>query len=294
MSSTKRRPTLLARSYLYVPGDRPELAAKATASGADAIVVDLEDAVGAKSKARARASLDQFAAAVAGAAVRPLFGVRLSCAASADTQDIDAAVAAGVDFLRLAKAQDSEDVLRLGEWLELNSRGSVALQPLIESAEGVRNASDIASAPLVAGLALGATDLAADLSLPSDADDSSLVVAASLLVIASAAAGAEPPVASVHRALSDLENLRSSTDRARRLGFFGRSAVHPRQIAVINDVFTPIDEDAAWASGVVHAGVNGAVAVGGELVDPAVGRRARHVLGLVERFGTRPKPAGSR
>jgi citrate lyase subunit beta/citryl-CoA lyase len=144
----------------------------------------------------------------------------------------------------------------------------------------------------VTGFALGATDLAANLRLPLDAVEAALDGARSILVLSSAAAHLEPPVESVYLDLNDTAGLRASTEHARLLGFFGRSAIHPGQIVTINEVFTPTADEVTWAERACSASVaggGGATRVDGRLVDAAVLRRARWFLTLGERFGTRKK-----
>jgi citrate lyase subunit beta/citryl-CoA lyase len=168
------------------------------------------------------------------------------------------------------------------------------LQLVIETAAGLARAVDLATAhPLVTGIGLGEADLSADLRLVSDAG---LEWARGWVVVAARAAGLPSPVQSVWTDVADLDGLRASCERGRAAGFVGRSVVHPRQVAVVHDVYTPTPEQVRQAAAVVRtadeARARGEVAVldeDGRFVDPAVVERARVVLDLA---GTATVPAG--
>ena len=265
---------------------------KALDSGADAVVVDLEDGVAIANRAMARTALGRFGAAFAARTTPPLFGVRLGGTDEQYREEVRLAVEAGASFLRLPKVESGADVARVASWIDdvaqpRKPRGRVLLQPMVESAAGVLAAAEIATAPRVLGLALGAADLAADLGLPVGlalALDSIKVQ----LALVSAAAKLAPPVDSVSLDLNDTDALRSSTDRSRSLGMFGRSAVHPRQVAIINEVFTPARRDVEAAEKVIaasRAADGGATSSDGRLVDAPVVLQALRVLALRDRFG---------
>jgi citrate lyase subunit beta/citryl-CoA lyase len=291
---------LLVRSYLYVPGHRVDMAGRAASSGADAVVVDLEDAVPEEARPSARAALATFADVLGSQPVAVLFGVRIGGSEPRHRADVEAAVSAGVDFVRLPKVSQAIDVRLVAGWLdEMEGAPSPArgirLQLLLESADAILDARSLAADERVEGFALGATDLAAGLRVPPDADDA-LDVSRALLVLASAAAGLMPPVDSVYLDLDDLAGLRASTERARRLGFFGRSAIHPRQIGPINESYTPLAAEVSWAEGACaahEAAGGGATSFDGRLVDAAVVRRARWLLMLRDRFGSLDGPRSS-
>jgi len=282
---------MLARSYLYVPGHRPALAAKAARSDADVIVVDLEDGVPPSERTAARQSLAEFVAAAARApGRRPSVAVRVNPLDSAEVSaELAAAVDAGIRLIRIPKVasiSDVQDATVLLATLERRagvSQGMVRLQLGIESALGVLRAADLAACDRVVALALGATDLAADLGLAVGDDGAGLLTVRSLLVLASAGAGIAPPIDSVQRELDDLDRLRASSERSRAIGFHGRSAIHPAQIPVLNEVFTPSAQEVAWARNIVELQIPGAqigeYGPGGrEMVDAAVVRRARRIL----------------
>jgi citrate lyase subunit beta / citryl-CoA lyase len=284
----------LLRSYLYAPGSSPRLMDKALDAGADAIIYDLEDAVAPREKTAAR---DTVAAMISGPAVSARCEVHVRVNRAGDGYDLDdvrAVVAPGLRGLRLPKAEDAEAVRAVADLLdELEGAagmepGTVALYPIVESAAGVWAAESLARAPRIARLAFGATDFLADIGGRGEGHGEATLHARSHLVLASRVAGVGRPVDSVHTRLDDEDGLRASAERARNLGFFGKSVIHPAQIAVIHDVFTPTEEEVAAAQRLVDAAEaaaaegRAAIAVGGEFVDPAVVARARAVLGLAE------------
>jgi citrate lyase subunit beta/citryl-CoA lyase len=174
--------------------------------------------------------------------------------------------------------------------------GGLALVCNIESGRGVANAEAIARArPRVLALAFGAADLARDLNLVPGPDGLETLYARSQLVLASRLAGVRPPVDGVYTQLADEQGLERSTRQARALGFFGRSALHPRQVPIINRVFTPSEDELAWASHVVaaaqqaeSAGTGALQLPNGDFVDVAIVRRAHDLLALAEALGAQP------
>lgn len=295
----------LLRSYLYAPGARPELLTKAYRAGADAVIFDLEDAVVAAEKDRARAAVAAAIGWLAGPAAapdaapsrRPRLHVRINRGPSGyDRRDLAAVAIPGLDGLRLPKSVDPAEIRRVGDWLDqLESRtgptgrsGSPCLlYPTIESAAGVLRAGELAAAhPRVARLAFGAADFLADIGAPPDGGDSATLVARGQLVLHSRAAGVAAPVDGAHTQLEDDDELRAAARRARALGFSGKSVIHPRQLATVHKVFTPGPDEVAAAHRLVTAfdaaGAQdrAALLVDGEFVDPAVVARARKLLEL--------------
>ena len=267
------------RSYLYVPGDRPDRIARALASDADAVVLDLEDAVAPGQKDAARA---EAARVLRSQPAKPLF-VRINAVSSglADA-DVDAVAGRWLTGLRLPKTEAPEEVRHVAERLARHGCKAV-IQCLIESALGVERAFDLARAHArVAGIGLGEADLAADLGVRAEAG---LAYARSRIVVAARAAGLPPPVQSVYPNVRDLDGLRRSSEAGRDLGFFGRSAVHPAQVPVINGVYTPSDAEMEEARTLVaHLEAAAETATGafvladGRFVDRAVVESARRTL----------------
>ena len=282
--------TRVPRSWLYVPGHQAERVAKALVAGADAVVVDLEDAVPPDRKADAR---EAIAAAVAVATDDAQVWVRVNDPDGPwGEADLDAVTGSGVTGIRVPRSADPGTVRRVAE------RTGLPLQLLIETAAGLARAVDLAAAhPLVTGIGLGEADLAADLRLVSDAG---LDWARGWVVVAARAAGLPSPVQSVWTDVADLDGLRTSCERGRATGFVGRSVLHPRQVPIVHDVYTPSSEEVWQATAVVRtadeAQSRGEVAVldeDGRFVDPAVVERARVVLDLVGSTATVPT-GGSR
>lgn len=282
----------LYRSYLYAPGSRPDICRKALAAGADAVVLDLEDAVAPADKATAR----QTVAALVNEG-RPLtcaIHVRINRRGDGyDHEDIQAVVGRGLDGLRLPKASNAEEIREVDRLLDEAEaaagleRGSVGLYPTIESALGVVQATALASAcGRVQRLAFGSTDFLADISAPQIGDErDATLLARSQLVLAARVAGVGAPVDSVHTRVGDLAGLRAGAVFARSLGFFGKSIIHPSQIDPVHEIFTPGPDELAHARQVMDAFAEageGALLLGGTFVDPAVVARAEAIVTLAE------------
>ncbi|MEV0095615.1 CoA ester lyase [Streptomyces sp. NPDC050738] len=268
--TTPTPPQSTPLTWLYAPGDRPEVVAKALDSGADVVIVDLEDAVAPHRKGYARDATAELLAQPRPAPVH----VRIST-----EQDIEAlAHLPGLSAFRLPKVTCREQVTRAAAC-------GVPLYALIESALGVENAYTVASAhPSVLGIALGEADLRADLGVRHDAG---LDFARSRIVVAARAAGLAPPAQSVFPDIRDLDGLAASCTRGRSLGFLGRAAIHPRQLPVIERAFTPTEAETEAARELVKAAAADAGALAlpdGRFVDEAVVEGARRTLALAARL----------
>lgn len=263
---------VLPRAYLFVPADRPERFAKARASGADAVIVDLEDAVAPEAKASAR---DALAAALDASA--PLV-VRINAAGTPWFEDdLELCRHPGVAAVMLPKAEGIDAVCTV---VEITYKDVL---PIIESARGLREIHSIASVPGVIRLAFGSVDLALDLGIDCapDGAESELLAFRSQVVLASRLAGLAAPVDGVSTAIDDLQRLQADAERARRLGFGAKLCIHPKQLAIVQAVFTPTPERLDWARRVCKAFASAggaAVAVDGQMVDLPVVQRARAVL----------------
>lgn len=283
----------LHRSFLYAPGSDAEVMGKALASSADAVILDLEDAVAPAAKGRARELVAEAIHTVdteAGAR-HPAVHVRINRAGDGySPKDLDAVVVAGLGGIRLPKVEAGEHVAAVGTLLDELERargiapGTIRLYPTVESAVGVtRLAEIVAASRRVRRVALGTTDLLADLGAVGDEDLATLAIRTGM-VVTSRAAGIGPPVDSVHTRLDDADGLRARARRARSLGFWGKSVIHPRQLTVVHDVFTFDEQQVTWARRILDAlaqagdAGQGAVQVDGEFVDEAVAARARSIL----------------
>ncbi|MFD5228135.1 HpcH/HpaI aldolase/citrate lyase family protein [Streptomyces qaidamensis] len=269
--------TVFPLTWLYAPGDRPHVVAKALTSGADVVVIDLEDAVAPDRKAYARAATADLLASPPAVPVH----VRVNALDGPwGEQDIAAlAPVPGLSGLRLAKITSPADITHVAR------RATRAdLYALLETALAVERAYAIASAhPNLRGIALGEADLQADLGMR---DGTGLDWPRSRVVVAARAAGLPPPPQSVHPDTRDLDGLAASCARGRALGFLGRAAIHPRQLPVIERAFLPTEADIERAETVLKAAVaeQGAQALpDGRFVDAAVVTAARRTLSLARR-----------
>jgi len=266
------------RSYLFAPGHNAKLLGKVFEAGADAVMLDLEDAVPLEHKSTARTMVAQALAA------HPAW-VRVNVARTALCEaDLDA-VAERAFGIRIPKTESPEDV----SWVAERAPGKPIICA-IESARGVLAAQEIAAVPGVRHLAMGGVDLQRDLHAGNG--NLHTLYVRSHLVVVSRAAGLEPPIDSVYPRLDDEAGMREQAEFARSVGFFGKSAIHPRQLPILHDVFTPSDEEVAWAHQVLSAfDAAGGAALAlpdGEFVDLPVAERARRLLELaasVQRAG---------
>ena len=259
----------VARSYLYVPGNRPDRFDKACAAGADSVIIDLEDAVPPAQKDAARAALSAWLSADKAILVRvnaegsEWFG-----------RDLAACDAAGVTGVILPKAEKIGDGV-----VALCSRKGVALYPLIETAAGMAQAEAVAATPCVQRLMFGTIDFQFELGIDGDGDE--LLAFRSRLVLASRLAGIQSPVDGPCTSWEDSELLLADARRARRMGFGGKLCIHPRQVAHVNAAFAPTAEELAWAGRVVAAAAESkgaAVAMDGRMIDRPVILKAEQIV----------------
>ncbi|WP_230423261.1 HpcH/HpaI aldolase/citrate lyase family protein [Streptomyces radicis] len=271
------------RSALYVPGDRPEMLSGATRRGADALILDLEDAVPPARKESARAAVAEWLAArPAASAAGPRIWVRIN-AGERGHDDLRAVAGPAVTGLFVAKAGSVRELAALAGLLDgVPGAERMALCPVLESAAAVLAAADLARCPRVARLQLGEADLRADLGVDPGPGEPELLWVRSQAVLVSAAAGLAAPLAPASTDVRDLDALRRGTVAFKRLGFHGRTCVHPAQVPVVNDVFTPTPDELARARDLVarfDATAEGVILDDrGRMVDEAVVRRARRLL----------------
>jgi len=258
----------ISRSYLFVPANRPERFDKACHAGADAVIIDLEDAVPPAEKAKARSSLVNWLSAERSAYVRIN-----AVGTSWFDEDLAACGRPGVAGVVLSKAERTEDI----ELVSRNCRSVVI--PLIETGKGVANAAQIAGADSVQRLAFGSLDFQVDMDITGEWDE--LLFFRSQLVLVSRLAGIQAPIDGVSTAIDQPEQLRADTLRARRLGFGAKLCIHPKQVAVVNTAFRPSPEEVAWAKRVLEAMAatkGAAVSVDGKMVDQPVMLRAEAII----------------
>lgn len=288
----------ILRTFLYGPAARAGILQKVLDAGADAVVLDLEDAVAPRFKAEAR---DRIAALIAerGGSASSEIHVRVNRGDTGyNVADLEAVVRPGLDAVRLPKCENPSavaDVSSLLDRLENASRmplKSVGLYPTVETAAGVLAAKELAGASArVVALVFGAADFLADIGAGPDNAHEATVHARSAVVLASRVSGVLPPVDGAYPHLRNFQGLREEAEWARSLGFFGKSVIHPSQIGPVNDVFTPAPDEVLRARLVVDSlhGEPGTAIVDGVFVDGAVLARARSVIRLSEQLGMRSK-----
>lgn len=282
------------RSLLYTPGHRASMVDRVlggrVAAMPDVVLLDLEDSVPAAEKENAR----RIVAEALGRPAPPALWryARVGRSASDDAKaDLAAVVRAGLDGILLPKVARAEELAAVDEMLLARERAaglperSIAVIPSIESAAGLLEAPRIARGPRVAGIMFGSEDFAADLGLPAhrEGEAAELLYARSAVVVAAVAAG-QPAFDGIWADFRDADGLRADALRGRRLGFSGRQCIHPDQIAVVHEVFSPTAEELEHARRVVAAYDDavarglGAVALEGEMLDPPIVARARRAL----------------
>lgn len=257
-----------ATSYLFVPANRPDRYAKAAATGAGAIIVDLEDAVAPADKAQARHAL-----ANAWHGDLPAL-VRINAIESGwHDDDIVVCRDLGVRDIMVPKACSPDSLAAIAAAVGAHAR----LYALVETAEGMAAIRQVASAPGVVRLAFGTVDFQLDLDI--DNDDEGLLAFRSEFVLASRLARLPSPIDGVTTRFDDTAQVASDTRRSRRLGFGAKLCIHPSQVAIVNHEFTPDADSLAWAQRVVAASADGAaMAVDGKMIDRPVLERARRLL----------------
>jgi len=254
------------RSLLFVPGDRPERFSKAAVSGADGIILDLEDAVAPAKKVQARHHVDAWLADQTSI-------LRIN---AADTEWFDGDVELVQSTLcpvMVPKVQSVAEITSI-----LRRLPSVPVTVLLETASGIVNSAEICAVSGVTGVAFGSVDLGAELGV-DPANRQAMAHARSALVLAAAANKLPPPLDGV---CVDLENdcaVAAEAKYAATLGFGGKLCIHPRQVSAINREFTPAVEEVAWARRVLAADQGDGIAVlDGKMIDRPVVVRASRIL----------------
>jgi (S)-citramalyl-CoA lyase len=265
------------RSWLFTPATRPERFAKASQAGADVAILDLEDAVAPEDKVRARTTaLDYLAGNRSDSALHALRINGLDTRAGISDLDVLLGSKAAPDFLVLPKTETAGHLLILDRLLTEAGKAT-RLIGLIESARGLAAVEAIATAtPRLAGLMLGAADMAADLGATA-AWEPLLALASGRLIVACALAGVMP-VDSPFFDLHDEPGLKQEIAGAMALGFSAKAAIHPSQIGAINAAFTPSAEAVERARKILAENIKGVGTVDGQMVDKAVARKARRTL----------------
>lgn len=286
------------RSLLFVPANGGSKLDKAFASGADAVIIDLEDSIAPEQKDVARKNAAAFLTGAVAQTARPRLLVRVNSLATGLTDaDLDAVVPARPDAIMLPKAEGGAALIQADT--KLTAREAISgianghikiLAQAIESAAGIFQIGTFrAASPRLIGMTWGPEDLSAELGAESNRDSDGRLTQpyrlARSLCLFGAAAAAVPAIETIHTDFRNLDALRRDTEEARRDGFTGRLAIHPAQVAVINEVFTPTADALAQARAIVQAFAAspgaGAIAIDGKMYDRPHLVRAQQLLARV-------------
>lgn len=268
------------RSWLYVSAAKPRHFAKALDTAADAVVFDLEDSVAASGKDTARESLHSFL--LESGSERAV--VRINPPAErAGQADLEAVSDLQLGAIRVPKVETPSDIEMVNQALDENQVSEI--QPIIESALGLANLKQILGSQLVKRVCLGEGDLSADIGIDRRWFDSIRLDVA----LISRVNDAWQPIQGVYSAVTDVQGLRASTEVGKSQGFFGRSVIHPSQVSVVNEVFTPSQDELEAARAVIEAvtqseetGSAAVVGVDGQFADLSTVRAARHLLEIAQ------------
>jgi len=289
--------TGLRRSMLFVPGNKPEMLPKAVVSGADSIILDLEDSVGMAGKEEARLLVRQ---ALGGqefpAATKIVVRINPLSAGNLGYDDLDMIARMKPDALLLPKASENDvkkaaDLLDKIENEESIEKGAIKIFPLIETAQGLINISRIVGASSrVAGVLFGAEDYTADLGIKRTVDGEELLYARSKIAVTCRAFGIEA-IDTPFVDLQDTEGLIRDTGKARALGMTGKAAIHPRQVKVIHEVLNPSPEEIRHAQIIARAMEQAekegkaVISLDDKMIDAPVAARAKKILLMAELAG---------
>lgn len=289
----------LRRTMMFVPGNNPGMMQDAHIYGPDSIMLDLEDSVTMDQKDAARLLVYNALKSIDYAGTEMV--VRINPLNTAyGHKDVEAVVKAGADVIRMPKTETADEVRELEAAIlevekETGCEGRTLIMAAIESAQGVRNAFEIASAsPRMMGIALGAEDYTANLKTQRSPGGTELLLARQMIVVAARAAGIAC-FDTVFSNLDDMEAFREEVRLIKTLGFDGKSIINPRQIEVVNEIFTPSDRDIEKALRIVAAireareKGSGVIAVNGKMVDRPVVLRSERTIALAVAAGVLKK-----
>lgn len=285
----------LRRTMMFVPGNNPGMMADAHIYGPDSIMLDLEDSVSMHEKDTARLLVYNALKTIDYGDTEMV--VRINPLNTPyGKKDIEAVVKAGVHVVRMPKTETADEVREVEAEIERVEReigavGRTRIMAAIESALGVVNAYDIAtSSPRMMGIALGAEDYCANLKTQRSKEGDELRLARETIVVAARAAGIDA-LDTVYSNLNDMETFRREVEYIKTLGFDGKSIINPRQIEVVNEVFTPTEKDIEKAKAIVAAikeaekKGSGVIALNGKMIDRPVVIRAERTITLAKAAG---------
>lgn len=280
---------------MFVPGNNPGMMADAHIYGPDSIMLDLEDSVTMAEKDAARLLVYNALKSVDYGTTEMV--VRINPLSTPyGKKDVEAVVKAGVDVIRMPKTETAEEVRELEAEIlkveqEIGRVGETRIMAAIESALGIVNAFEIASAsPRMMGIALGAEDYSANLKTNRTPGGAELLLARETIVVAARAAGIAC-FDTVYSNLDDMETFRKEVELVKTLGFDGKSIINPRQIEIVNEVFTPTEKEITKARAIVaaireaQAKGSGVISLNGKMVDRPVVLRAERTIALAVAAG---------
>ncbi|HFF7621790.1 TPA: citrate (pro-3S)-lyase subunit beta [Streptococcus pyogenes] len=285
----------LRRTMMFVPGANAAILRDAPLFGADSIMFDLEDSVSLKEKDTSRALVHFALKTFDYSSVETV--VRVNGLDSCGALDIEAVVLAGVNVIRLPKTETAQDIIDVEAVIERVERensievGRTRMMAAIESAEGVLNAREIAKASKrLIGIALGAEDYVTNMKTRRYPDGQELFFARSMILHAARAAG----IAAIDTVYSDVNNTEGFQNEVRmikQLGFDGKSVINPRQIPLVNEIYTPTKKEidhakqVIWAIREAESKGSGVISLNGKMVDKPIVERAERVIALATAAG---------
>ena len=279
----------LRRTMMFLPGSNPAMLRDAALYGADTLMFDLEDAVSIKEKDTARALVHNALKTFDYSSVETV--VRINSLDTIGKLDIDAVVRAGVDVIRLPKTETADDVVEADAAITEVEK-ACGLFAAIESAEGVLNAREIAKASdRLVGIALGAEDYVTNLKTTRGYGDGQELYFAREMILHAARAAGIAAVDTVYSDVDNMEGFRKEVELIKQLGFDGKSVINPRQIPVVNDVYTPSEKEIQkskeiiWATREAEAKGLGVISVKGKMVDKPIIARAERTIALAKASG---------
>ncbi len=288
------------RSMLFTPGNSQRMIQKALSLGADAVILDLEDAVPVSEKEAARRLVGQSVAQLAATGQQVFVRVN-ALSTDLTAEDLRWAVRPQLAGIVLPKAESGTDMATVAKWIDglEGEQGmgpeSIALVPLLETAQGVLNAREVSEAvPRIIALAFGALDFARDMGIRLSTEGTEVLYARSRVALVASAAqvlAIDTPWIDI----ADQEGLVREARHARQLGFRGKLVIHPSQIAHVNEVFSPSEDEVAYARKVVgafrsaEAEGQGAISLNGKMIDAANARQAADLIAWAEAISHGPK-----
>lgn len=279
----------LRRSRIYLPGNRPRMIQKGPGLGADAVILDLEDSVSPEQKDAARFLVSRAIKMIDFRHTEVM--VRINPIRHGGMVDLDAVLASGPDAVVVPKCENKADVTIVEHAIqEANLPKEIRILPMIETAKGILNAYEVACAsPLVDAITFGGEDFTQDIGATRTTAGKEIFWGRSMVVIAAKAARVQA-LDTVFSDLSDEEGLRRDTTESKEMGFDGRAAIHPAQIEIIHECFTPTEKEMQDAANVIFAADKarnegqGVAVVRGKMIDKPIIERAEKILQFAGRL----------